>query len=991
MSYIRIFVGLGGFGTSVVRELHSIVKKNNNGEIPDYVRFAAYDSATHEKPKVEDFPNAVDFMVASPDTPNDFLLQCKENYSDFDKWWPGIFLDKTEQKLWTTSDLQFTGRGLGQYRPFGRLGFFKHINDINDNIVDLVYRLFTDAAQALNVQVNAINPRIILINSLAGGTGSSSFLDIAFLLKERLGQITKPEFIFFTVTGDASMKGRTSKESDAYKWASANSYAALTELKYWMDVNKPAGQTVYPRYGTVNQTPPVFRHASILCQDNMKGKNLPKFSDYIQYLAECLYLIDVKKSSAQTFNSAFDNVLAQMKRFGSIGIGSIHYRYKDALLYLFSLFAEETLNSYVLRQCTDEVKKDIEKEIHEFYLEEESYYMGDINTLKPARKDDIMEFLGQSYTDERKLDNFFPEISLSALDAKLNYENLQSVSKGIENLDKQMHDFLNVKKREVYDKINQKIKSHIFYNPSKNAKVTLSYIHEYLTQIKTLVNARIKGLEQDIPSVFEEIHLKDKRNYYLNKKSQLEKRLSKKYLQEFRHAFKEYYETKKFVYKVKSKLEIYKNLVNQIDKYIIAVEAILKPTMGSLLKHYRSMQQGLQLGTYSLYKFDSFSIQVMPVYEFASEYGEIYENWKKSHAKISENLSSIINDKIVESMKDLPEEVGDLLESFQVEPYWAEDTYFDQQKIRYALNADKEEVVKQYLKGQLKDIMDGEFEHHISDYLPRNAVDALYKEAKLSGKQFVDFLNERRIDLNNLVEPFVVLKGASKDQVSTRAPLSTFIVGEDDVRNLFNKYADDQQLQKSINKVFDILGISGKSNHGGFAVEGHLEKMILVKQISGFEIEDLAAYTHEFKQKYQALTVNESFADIRLKPDQDINEVVFLLAEYFSIIESKEPHFKFENRTLDKGLKGRGNVITWFKLNRDKDKITRVRKALLKEWKKVSEADKADVFKKVVDQLMKKKQSVKDDGLFDILESNIHAMEHALDFKKYETIDKFLQ
>ena len=42
-------------------------------------------------------------------------------------------------------------------------------------------------------------------------------------------------------------------------------------------------------------------------------------------------------------------------------------------------------------------------------------------------------------------------------------------------------------------------------------------------------------------------------------------------------------------------------------------------------------------------------------------------------------------------------------------------------------------------------------------------------------------------------------------------------------------------------------------------------------------------------------------------------------------------------------------------------------------------------------QLKKKKQSVKDDGLFAILESNIHAMEHALNFKKHETIDKFLQ
>lgn len=48
MSYIRIFVGLGGFGSSVVQRLYKIYneetpKENQQGNM----QFVAYDSATH--------------------------------------------------------------------------------------------------------------------------------------------------------------------------------------------------------------------------------------------------------------------------------------------------------------------------------------------------------------------------------------------------------------------------------------------------------------------------------------------------------------------------------------------------------------------------------------------------------------------------------------------------------------------------------------------------------------------------------------------------------------------------------------------------------------------------------------------------------------------------------------------------------------------------------------------------------------------------------
>lgn len=996
-TYVRIFVGLGGFGSSVVQKLYKIVKKENNGNVPPYLRFAAYDSAMHEKPKQEDFPNAVDFMKASSDGPQEFLISCRDKYADFRMWWPGLWQEKDEKNLWWNSDLIWSGRGLGQYRPFGRLGFFKHLTDQPNNIIELINNELNEAAHATKTAVDALTPRIIIVNSLAGGTGSSAFIDVANLIKEKISRINASfEIILFTVTGEASMKGRANETSDAYKWALENSYAALTELNYWEDSKSSPLVIEYPRYGLNNGKIPAFRHVGIFCQDNMSKKNLPSYKDYIDFLADTLNVLTARVISNTNFDSVFDNIVSKMKRWGSYGMGSIHYRYKDALLYQFSLMAEEGLTNNVLRPYNEEVKKDIEKDIEKtLNLYEESYYSESISNLNRFRKDNVFDLLEHPYEDERRLTVHFPFITLAKLEAKINHDNIQHVLRSIKSLDSEIIQFLDERKKKVYETIRSALKTNLFFGQQNNS---LSYIREYLTQIKMTLDSRVIGLEKDIPEVFEKTHLKQVQQELYSKSQYLEKKQNKKALEEFRDTFRKYYEVIKLVLKSKAKVEIYKNLSKQIEWYINAVNEVLIPTEKSLLKHYRYVNEAMQLGTYDeQYKKDQFTIYAFPleVKEIIQKNKDIYNDFSLKNEEIKKSLINRLSDRLTKTVVEGTNGIPSLLELYKTQPIWIDETSLPQSNPS-ELSYDKREELKNSLKRLFRGEMEGDFAGYMKNYLPQNVVEALYQEARVNKRPFKDFLDEKLKELDKLVDPFVILGESIDKSLEERSPFLHLILSKNDFNQLFQKYGSDKEVYAEDIKEEITLGQSKQQIMDGILKDNkslvdkaNLEKATLLKGISGFKLEEVSVYNNIFKAAYDNKPKLESFADIRLKPGKSTKEILFLLAEYYNVIEVTGGKFyKYDGKTLEKGLSGRGETIKWFIEERNTSKAKTIKNKLKTIWNKVPNSDKKGIFEEVIQKLELKKKKVKDEGLYEIFEENIKTMQHAVDFKYYETIQK---
>jgi hypothetical protein len=132
--------------------------------------------------------------------------------------------------------------GAGQIRAYSRLGFFHHFHEIRNAIITAA-SVVRNVANIQTVQerhhmeANPQDLQVFVVFSIAGGTGSGMFLDLAFLLKDifRGSQLTSVGFIL--------MPGLFNPTEDRIF---ANGYAALKEMEYYsyendFDVEWPDG------------------------------------------------------------------------------------------------------------------------------------------------------------------------------------------------------------------------------------------------------------------------------------------------------------------------------------------------------------------------------------------------------------------------------------------------------------------------------------------------------------------------------------------------------------------------------------------------------------------------------------------------------------------------------------------------------------------------------------------------------------------------------
>jgi tubulin-like protein len=139
---------------------------------------------------------------------------------------PHIF-NWLDQKL---SELGQVVNGAGQVRPLGRLAFFHSYNNILNRLNEAWAKVRDDAAhqEMMNrykIEVDTSALDVILVFSVAGGTGSGMFLDMAFLCREALKDPN--------ITGYLLLPSIFADSINANKKIFANGYAALKELEYY--------------------------------------------------------------------------------------------------------------------------------------------------------------------------------------------------------------------------------------------------------------------------------------------------------------------------------------------------------------------------------------------------------------------------------------------------------------------------------------------------------------------------------------------------------------------------------------------------------------------------------------------------------------------------------------------------------------------------------------------------------------------------------------
>lgn len=124
--------------------------------------------------------------------------------------------------------------GAGQIRAYGRLALFDHANEVRGQLQNALQAINTmeneNKSREHGLVTNKEHLNVIIVASIAGGTGSGTFLDMAYLVRQqlkRLGIVRKATLMGYLVT--PSVFGGTQNMQRLY----ANGYAALKELNHF--------------------------------------------------------------------------------------------------------------------------------------------------------------------------------------------------------------------------------------------------------------------------------------------------------------------------------------------------------------------------------------------------------------------------------------------------------------------------------------------------------------------------------------------------------------------------------------------------------------------------------------------------------------------------------------------------------------------------------------------------------------------------------------
>ena len=189
-------------------------------------------------------------------------------------------------------------QGAGQIRPCGRLAFFRHYAKLRDEIKSKIDRVQSADAETEmkrmfpDYNADANDLEIVLVTSIAGGTGSGSFIDMGFLCRDLAREAVRTAYLVLPSVFDGVIGGKR-------QTTRANGFAAIKELEHYMKPHFDAQGSDGSHHTTHTfewggrpheVSAPPFSTVYLLDDRNVAGVRVEDFTDVFQMIAEFLLL-----------------------------------------------------------------------------------------------------------------------------------------------------------------------------------------------------------------------------------------------------------------------------------------------------------------------------------------------------------------------------------------------------------------------------------------------------------------------------------------------------------------------------------------------------------------------------------------------------------------------------------------------------------------------------------------------------------------------------
>ena len=225
-----VIISLGGLGGKTLNKLKNQIKRRVNKE-NNSIRLLAIDSAESDMEQLLSYGNLTkDEILSLYDPTIPAMAAKKETIPSFiHNWLNEDFIPS------------ITGQGCGGVRQNGR--FILAVPAVYNKVRNRVKEVILSAKDA--APLGRIN--VIFIAGISGGTGSGTFIDMAYLvqdiLKTDIGMATKSSYNMSAYLYMPDVQFGNGANSDALK---RNGYAALKELDYFYNLNKVDGVYEWP-------------------------------------------------------------------------------------------------------------------------------------------------------------------------------------------------------------------------------------------------------------------------------------------------------------------------------------------------------------------------------------------------------------------------------------------------------------------------------------------------------------------------------------------------------------------------------------------------------------------------------------------------------------------------------------------------------------------------------------------------------------------------
>ncbi len=337
-----LLVGLGGTGSKIVCRVSKLVSEEQR----DHLGFAVFDTDINELRDIQRANPFIKIIQTSTRLSVGEYLNIDTHARD--TWFPvnAILNSKTLTE------------GAGQVRAISRLAFDTAVRagkleQLHEAIQELYKVEEEQCEQAL---------RVIIVSSLAGGTGSGLILPVALYIKNYLAthfrqsaNITRGFFILPEVF-DEVIPGQAERSS-----LRSNAYATLRELDAFLmkgdDTLPPQYQDSvkmeFPRaasndYEEYRVRP--YDFCFLFDAQNAEGSKLNSFNQYLDHAANCIYAQSIGPMNKRS-NSSEDNTIRRLceergrNRYAGAGSSMLIYPVEDVKNYIALNWARECVSS----------------------------------------------------------------------------------------------------------------------------------------------------------------------------------------------------------------------------------------------------------------------------------------------------------------------------------------------------------------------------------------------------------------------------------------------------------------------------------------------------------------------------------------------------------------------------------------------------------------------------------------------------------------------